>query len=50
MAGDVEFLGRFEDRLGAEGGPGVVAGEQDLEFADDLLGCVFRDQVAFETT
>ena len=38
MAGGVEFLGRLEYRLGTEGGPGVVAGEQGLEFADDLLG------------
>ena len=37
----VEFLGRFENRLGAECGPAVVVGEQGLEFADDLLGCGF---------
>jgi len=45
MAGGVKFLGRIEDRLGTEGGPGVVAGEQGLEFADDLLGGGFRNQV-----
>ena len=38
VAGSVEFLGRLEDRLGTEGRPGVVAGEQGLEFPDDLLG------------
>ncbi len=48
MAGSVEFLGRLEHRLRAECGPGVVAGEQGLEFADDLLGGGFRDQVAFD--
>ena len=30
--------------------PGVVAGEQGLEFADDLLGSGFRDQVPFSST
>ena len=42
----VEFLGGLEDSLRAEGSPGVVAGEEGLEFADDLLGCGFRNQVA----
>jgi len=42
MAGGVEFLGGFENRLCAERGPGVVAGEQGLEFADDFLGSGFR--------
>ena len=44
----MEFLGRFEDRLRAEGGPCVVAGEQGLEFADDLLGGGFRDEVTLD--
>ena len=35
MAGRVEFLRRLEHGLRAEGGPGVVSGEQGLEFADD---------------
>ena len=48
MAGSVEFLGRLEHGLRAEGSPRVVAGEQGLEFADDLLGCSFRDQVALD--
>ena len=48
MAGGVEFLGRFEHGLGTEGGPGIVSGKQCLEFADDLLGGSFRDQVAFD--
>ena len=48
MTGSVEFLGRFEHGLRAEGSPGIVAGEQGLEFADDLLGGGFRDQVAFD--
>ncbi|MEI6494230.1 MAG: hypothetical protein WCO94_16920 [Verrucomicrobiota bacterium] len=34
----VAFIGPFEHGLGAERGPDVVAAEQDLEFADDLLG------------
>ena len=42
----VEFLGGLEDSLRAEGSPGVVAGEEGLEFADDLLGCGFRNQAA----
>jgi len=37
-AGGVEFLGRLEAKLCAEGSPGVVAGKQCLEFTDDLLG------------
>jgi hypothetical protein len=28
--------------------PGVVSGEQGMEFPDDLLGCGFRDQVALD--
>ena len=48
MTGGVEFLGRLEHGFRAEGGPGVVAGEQGLEFADDLLCRSFRDQVAFD--
>ncbi|MFZ4778971.1 MAG: hypothetical protein ACOYM3_26695 [Terrimicrobiaceae bacterium] len=44
----MEFLGWLEYRLRAEGGPSVVAGEQGLEFTDDLLGGSFRNQVAFE--
>jgi len=28
--------------------PGVVAGEQSLEFADDLLGSGFRDRVTLD--
>jgi len=48
MAGGVEFLGRLENRLRAEGGSGIVSGEQGLKFTDDLLGGGFRDQVAFE--
>jgi len=42
MAGSVEFLGRLEHGLSAEGSPSIVAGEQSLEFADDLLGGGFR--------
>ena len=42
MAGCVEFFGRLENRLRAQGGPGVVADEQGLEFADDFLGSGFR--------
>ena len=38
MTGGVEFLGRLEHGFGAQGGPGVVAGEQSLEFADDFFG------------
>ena len=38
MAGGVEFLGRLEHSLRTEGGPGIVAGKQGLEFTDDLLG------------
>jgi len=38
MAGGVEFLGRLEHCFGTQGSPGVEAGEQSLEFADDLLG------------
>ena len=48
MAGGVEFLGGLEHGLRAEGGPGVVAGEQGLELPDDLLGGGFGDQVAFD--
>ncbi len=42
MAGGVEFLGRLEHRLRTQGGPGIVSGEQCLEFADDLLCGIFR--------
>ena len=45
MAGGVEFLGRLEHDLRAEGGPGVVTGEQGLKFPYDLFGGGFRDQV-----
>ncbi len=45
MSGGVEFLGRLEHGLRAEGSPGIVASEQSLEFTDDLLGGDFRDQV-----
>lgn len=45
MAGSVEFLGRLEHGLRAEGGSGIVSGEQGLEFADDLLCGGFWDQV-----
>ena len=48
VTGHVEFLGRLEHGLCAEGGPGVVSGEQGLKFADDLLGGGFRDQVALD--
>ena len=48
MAGSVELLGRLEHGFRAERGPGVVMGEQRLEFTDDLLGGGFRDQVAFD--
>ncbi|MEI6493718.1 MAG: hypothetical protein WCO94_14310 [Verrucomicrobiota bacterium] len=34
----VEPLGWLEDRLRAQGYPGAVAGEQGLEFTDDLIG------------
>ena len=44
----MEFLGRLENCLRAEGSPGVVSGEQGLEFTDDLLGGGFRDQVVFD--
>ena len=44
----MEFLGGLEHGLRAEGGPSVGACEQGLEFADDLLGGGFRDQVAFD--
>ena len=46
MACGVEFLGRLEYRLCTQCGSGVVAGEQCLEFSDDLLGGGFRDQLA----
>jgi hypothetical protein len=45
VAGGVEFLGWLEYSLCADGGSGVVSGEQGLEFADDLLCGGFRDQV-----
>ena len=48
MAGSVEFLGRLEHGLRAECGTGVVAGEQGLEFADDLLRGGFRDPISFD--
>ncbi|MCX6972331.1 MAG: hypothetical protein NTV93_19580 [Verrucomicrobia bacterium] len=48
MAGGVEFVGGLEHGLRAEGGPGVVSGEQGLQFTDDLLGNGFRNQVAFD--
>ncbi len=48
MACGVEFLGRLENRFCAERTPGIVAGEQGLEFADDLLGGGFEDQVALD--
>ncbi len=48
MSCSVNFLVRRERGLRAQGSPGVVAGEQGLEFTDDLLGCGFRDQVAFD--
>lgn len=32
----------------AEGSHGIVASEQVLDFADDLLGSGLRDQVAFD--
>jgi len=48
VAGGVEFLGWLEHRLRAEGGSGIVTGEQGLKFADDLLGSGFRDQAAFD--
>ena len=41
----VEPLGWLEDRLRAQGYPGAVAGEQGLEFTDDLPGSGFGDQV-----
>jgi len=41
-----ELLSRLEHCFGTQGRPGVVAGEQGLQFADDLLGD-FWDQVAF---
>ena len=41
----MEFLGRLEHDLRAEGGPGVVTGEQGLKFHYDLFGGGFRDQV-----
>ena len=47
MSGRAEFLGGLEHGLRAECGPGVMSGEQGLEFTDDLLGGGFRDQVAF---
>jgi|GEM_PF-4281813 len=47
MAGGVEFLGWLEHGFCTQGGPGVVSGEQGLEFTDDLLGGGFWDQVAF---
>lgn len=37
MADRVEFLGRLEHGFGAEGSPGIVAGEQGLEFTDDFF-------------
>jgi hypothetical protein len=39
---------RLHLRLCAECGPSVMAGEQGLEFADNLLGGSFRDQVTFD--
>jgi len=48
MADGVEFLGGLEHSLRAQRSPGIVAGEQGLEFADDLLCRSFRDQVAFD--
>ena len=45
VAGGVEFLGGLEHGFCAQGGPGVVAGEQGLELTDDFLGGGFRDQV-----
>jgi secondary thiamine-phosphate synthase enzyme len=36
VAGRVKFLGRFEYGFRAQRGPGVVADEQCLEFADDF--------------
>lgn len=47
VAGHVEFLHRLEHGFCSQCSPGVVAGEQGLEFADNLLGCCFRDQIAF---
>jgi len=41
VAGSVEFLGGLEHLLRAEGSPGIVAGEQGLEFTDDLHGVGF---------
>jgi hypothetical protein len=48
----MEFLGRLEHCFCTLGSPGVVAGEQGLEFADDLLSGGFGDQIAldFENT
>ena len=48
MEGGVEFRGRLEHGLRAEGGSGVVAREQGLEFTDDFLGGGFQDRVAFD--
>jgi hypothetical protein len=48
MAGSVEFLGRLEHCLRAQRCSGIVASEQGLELADDLLGGGFRDQVALD--
>ncbi len=48
MARGVEFLGWLEQSLRAQRGPGIVADEQGLEFADDLLGGSFRNQIAFD--
>ena len=44
----MEFLGRLEHGFRAECCPGGVAGEQHLEFTDDLLGGGFGDQFAFD--
>ena len=38
VACGMEFLGRLEHGLRAEGGPGVVSDKQGLGFTDDLLG------------
>jgi hypothetical protein len=48
MSCGVEFLGGLEHCFGTQGGSRVVACEQGLEFADDLLGSVLRDQIAFD--
>ena len=44
----MKFLGWLEHGFRAQRSPGVVSGEQGLEFTDDFFGGGFRDQVAFD--